>query len=124
MTKKANAVNNAKSDAQNNGHVQTAPTVTNAQQLTEEQLVKVQFDWKVEGFTDLLKSLIKGDDSERKQLARFINACCDRFEIAILDMYEDNLRTRNFKNYAKRERAVRCAVLEQMGQLIERKNDQ
>lgn len=124
MTKKEKVLNNAMSNAQNNGQAQRAPNVTNAQKLTEEQFVELQFDWKVEGFADLLKGLIKGDDNERKQLARFIHACCDRFDKAIWDLYMESLRSRNFKNYAKRERSVRFAALEKMGQLIELKYDE
>lgn len=44
MTKKEKALNNAMSSAQNNGQVQTAPNVTNAPELTEEQFVELQFD--------------------------------------------------------------------------------
>jgi len=122
MTEKNKAVKPAKSNARSNGPAQTAPTitVTKAHGLTAEQ-AELQFRFRVYCFIGVLKHLSKCNDPERKQLARFIDACCDRLHKATSDLLVEALRSPKFKNCLKRERALQFATFEKMGKLIERR---
>lgn len=120
MKPKEKSVHLAKSTARSNEPAQTAPTVTKAQEMTAEK-AELQFRFRVYLFIGLLKHLSKCNDRERKQLARFIDACSDRLHKATSDLLMKAWSSPNFKNSLKRERALQFTTFERMGRMIERR---
>lgn len=119
MKRNQKALYAVKSTPRSNGPTQTTATVTNAKDLTAKQ-AELLFQFSVHLFTGVLAHLSKCNDRERRQLARFIDACCDRLRKATSDFLVQSYMSRNFKNRLKRERAVQFATFEKMGRMIER----
>jgi hypothetical protein len=122
MTPEEKPVCNTKSNAQDSGQAQPKPTRKKAEDLTAEEWAELHFRWNVYALIDDVESLLGCSRRERKQVARFMDACNRVVGDALAKLYLDALRSRDFKKFKKRERALRFAMFERMGEIIDQHN--
>jgi len=122
MTPEEKPVCSTKSNAQGSGQAQPKPTGKKAEDLTAEEWAELHFRWNVYALIDDVESLLGRSRRERKQVARFMDACNRVVGDALAKLYLDALRSRDFKKFKKRERALRFAMFERMGEIIDLHN--
>jgi len=98
---------------------QPKPTGKKAEDLTPEEWEDINFGWKVHCLIFDLERMLQCTRRERQQLVRFLDACREVLDKANFKVYLEAEASKDYKNYQKRERAMRFAAFEKMGEIIE-----
>jgi len=104
------------------GQAKPMSTGKKAEDLTAEEWAEINFGLKVHCLIHDLEDLLRCNRRERKQLSRFVDACYGVLDEASCKFYVEAFASDNFKNFARRERAMRFATFEKMGEILEQQN--
>jgi hypothetical protein len=122
MTPEEKSTCNTTANASGSGQAQPMPTGKKAEDLTAEEWAEINFGWKVYGLIYELEGLLRCNRHEREQLLRFVDACYGVLDEASYKLYVEASVAKDFKNFEKRKRAMRFAMFEKMGEIIDQQN--
>jgi hypothetical protein len=119
MYSKEKSPRNKTAIASGSGQSQPKPTGKKAEDLTPEEWEDIDFGWKVRSLIFDLEGMLRCTRRERQQLLRFLDACREVLDKANFKVYLEAEASKDYKNYQGRERAMRFAAFEKMGEIIE-----
>ena len=122
MTPEEKSTCNTTATASGSRQAQPMWTRKKAEDLTAEEWEEINFGWKVYGLIYELEAMLRCNRRERKQLSRFVDACYAVLDEGSYKLYLEAEASKDFKNFKKRGRALRFAMFEKMGEMIDPQN--
>ena len=122
MTPEEQPICNTKATANGSGQTQPMPTRKKAEDLTAEEWEELNLGFRVYGLIYDLEAMLRCSRRERKQLSRFIYACYDALDEASYKLHLETQASKDFKHFKQRERAMRFATFQKMGEMIDPHN--